>query len=397
MVWPVEYASRRIGGVPRVPGVIGGSGRYYWTIAQAIAGEAALFAFDAVNTAAAGTTTGSVKGPNTLSAVNDFYKDWFLVDQDGVPSSPILGRAWARVSDYVGATRVLTLDKQLPFVPGDTFFLVKPVRVMLAEDIEEDLALNGTALELELCGHKLIGKIDISDSEFYFFRGAGYITGGVQVTAGDPTIILEKLRISRREGQAFAVDITPTALFNATFLDCELNGIFSFVGGAKTVIEAVRTDFAGGSASKCIVPTGVRPAIYRLWDCEFPGGLYTDLKPERIKVWDELPALAALVQGQPLTINAAGQAKVCVAADIVEGSALDSASGIGVPIILVREGEVFLKVNASVVAGDNIGLDLATPTQYVKVAAIPFQNGGRALEAAGATLAGLAYSSVMQR
>jgi hypothetical protein len=40
---------------------------------------------------------------------------------------------------------------------------------------------------------------------------------------------------------------------------------------------------------------------------------------------------------------------------------------------------------------------LATPTQYTVVAFIPGQNAGFALEAAGATVAGKAYSQIDQR
>lgn len=375
----------------------GGSGATYTSIALAVAGEVAAGEYSLVggNAAQAGTTAGSVVGPAALSAVDGSYENWYLVDQDGVPSSPILGRAWARVSRYVGATRTLTLDRALPFVPGDTFYLVKPVRVMLLRDLTETVVLAGTGVELELGGYKLTGSIDIGGGDFYFIRGGGgYITGGVQVTAGDPTLILERLRIGRRNGQVFAVDVTSTALFNLSLVQCILNGTLSFVGKARAVIEAWKTDFAGLSAGLCIVPSGAtRPAFYRLWDCLFAGD-YNNLQPERIKVWDVLPAARALAQGQPLTIDAAGQAELCIGTDIVEGTCLEAVSGIGVQTVLVREGEVFCAVNAAVAAGNNLALEILTPTQYNTSAFVPGQNAGRALAAAAG---GLAYASVLHR
>jgi len=204
MVVPVEYASRRKGGVPIVPGVVGGSGRYYWTIADALAGESGVYTELTGLVPQAGTTAGVLVGPGTLSAVNDFYKDWWVVNTDSTPSNGLVYRK-ARVSSYVGATQTLTLDEPWDFVAESTFALINPKRIALLEDQQEDVAI-AQSVELNLSGHRIKGKVDITGGAFHWIRGGGFITNGLQMT--NAAFLQVEADVSRRDATIYALLLT---------------------------------------------------------------------------------------------------------------------------------------------------------------------------------------------
>src|SRR3972149_3041863 len=105
----LDQAASVISGSP----VVGGSGATYPTIAAAIAGETE----DAATTFApqAGTVAGVIVGPGALSAIDEFYKDHWVVHASPVPTKSRQGR-YARVSRYIGATQPLTIDQPWNFV-----------------------------------------------------------------------------------------------------------------------------------------------------------------------------------------------------------------------------------------------------------------------------------------
>lgn len=162
--------------------VVGGSGTLYLSIAAAIAGELAIPAqVDRITGVVpqAGTVAGSIVGPGTLSAVDEFYKDYYVVNTDTTPTNGLVSQ-WARVSAYVGATRTLTIDKPWDFAAESDFALVKVIRVALLKDVAEDVS-SAVNFELDLAGHRLKGKIDCTAQEFHWLRGAGgYVTNGVE-------------------------------------------------------------------------------------------------------------------------------------------------------------------------------------------------------------------------
>lgn len=177
------------------------------------------------------------------------------------------------------------------------------------------------------------------------------------------------------------------------FIYCNVADLFTFVGTSFTLVESIETYWNGNSGNKSISASGSRPTTYRHWG----GGaraLRDDLQPEVIAEWTVLAAAAALARGQPVTVNSSGQAALCVAGSIVEGISMDAPAGAGNPTVVVRKGRLYVTVNAGVVAGNNLALDLVTPTQADVAAFTPGQNCGWALEARGATVAGKSYSIV---
>jgi len=178
------------------------------------------------------------------------------------------------------------------------------------------------------------------------------------------------------------------------FMDCHIGGLFTVVGTRFSTVEAFETFFNGNSANKSITATGVRPSsTYRFWKCGF-AARYDDLLPESINEYDVLPAQAALVQGQPVIVNAANQYQVCVLTSIVDAVSLDAPAGAGSRTIGVRNGRVFVAAKAGTVNGDNLALDLATPAQCNLAPFTPGQNVGTALENVGTTVAGKCYAAV---
>lgn len=176
--------------------------------------------------------------------------------------------------------------------------------------------------------------------------------------------------------------------------DCFLYDLWTFTATSFTTVECWNCTFNGAAANKSITATGTRPTTYRIWYSSFKAR-YDDKLPEVIRAAATRSNNAALAKGQPTTINATPLAVACAAGSVVEGLLLIATTGAaGEAAVLVTDGDIFVKVDATVLAGDNLTLDLATPTQCILGAFTPGQNAGRALEAAAATLAGLAYSQV---
>lgn len=206
--------------------VVGGSGNLYLSIAAAIAGESAVVGqADRITGVVpqAGTTAGSIVGPGTLSAVDEFYKDYYVVNTDTTPTNGLVSQ-WARVSSYVGASRTLTLDKPFNFATESAFALVKVIRIGLLKDVAEDVSV-AVNFELNLAGHRLEGKVDITAQEFHWIRGAGgYITNGVQKTSFG-LLKIDDCKISRRDATVYAALMTEGSnLGRCEVMGCEFFG-----------------------------------------------------------------------------------------------------------------------------------------------------------------------------
>lgn len=73
------------------------------------------------NTADSGTNTTTLVDSVLTSTTDDYYNNWLLINTNRT--------AWARVSDYVGSTKTLTLDRAIASqTTGDTYFLQKNLR-----------------------------------------------------------------------------------------------------------------------------------------------------------------------------------------------------------------------------------------------------------------------------
>lgn len=207
-----------------IQAVIGGSGNLYETLALALAGEIAAgeTGRETGLVPQAGTVAGSLVGPGSLSAVNDFYKDWYVVNTDTTPTNGLASQ-WARVASYDGATRTMTLDKPWDFSAESDFALVKPARLTLLEDLTEDFDAT-SCVELNLAGHRLEGEIDCSAEEFHRISGAGYVTNGIYKQAFG-VLLLENLKISRRSTEIYCVLMTEDSnLGRCELYNCQFAG-----------------------------------------------------------------------------------------------------------------------------------------------------------------------------
>jgi hypothetical protein len=219
----LEYASRKIGGVPRLPPVVGGSGRRYWTIAAALAGEASFAITVAGVVPQAGTQAGVVVFQAGQSAVNNFYQSRYVLNTDTTPSNGLVSQ-FAQISDYVGATRSATINKPLNFVAESTVAIIQPAKIALEEDMTEDVSVT-IPLEIDLQGHKITGKIDVTAGNFLWIRGgSGYVTNGIQKTDFG-LLKVDQAVVSLRNATIYSILLTNGSnLGRCELTDCELNG-----------------------------------------------------------------------------------------------------------------------------------------------------------------------------
>jgi len=199
--------------------VQGGSGSFYGTIAAAIAGEVE----DAATTFApqAGTEAGVIVGI-ALSAVDNFYKDYWVVNEDPTPTNGLQCR-YARVSKYVGATQTLTIDEPWDFGAESIIRLIKPIRIWILQDMTENVMFTKN-VEFNLEGHRLQGSVDQTVGTFCWIR-EGWITNGIQKTTLG-VLRLDDLSVSRRDDQIYAVLMTSGSDLGRTVLqNCHFFGI----------------------------------------------------------------------------------------------------------------------------------------------------------------------------
>lgn len=219
----LQNSGRMVGGVPQKPPVLGGSGRQYWTIRDALAGEAALAVTVAGVVPQAGSQAGVVVFQAGQSAVDNFYKDQYVLNTDTTPTNGLVAQ-WARVSDYVGATRTATLDKPWDFSAESDVSIIQPARISLNGDVEEDVTVT-IPLELNLQGHRLRGKLDITGGGFCWIKGgSGYITNGIQKTDFG-LLKIDDATVSRRDATIYALLMTEGSDLGRTEINnCEFMG-----------------------------------------------------------------------------------------------------------------------------------------------------------------------------
>lgn len=181
------------------------------------------------------------------------------------------------------------------------------------------------------------------------------------------------------------------------YRNCHVEGLWTFTGTSFSTIETFETYFNGNISGKSISATGTRPATYRFWAGGFRAR-FDDLLPEWIEVWGVLPADDVFVQGQPVTVNATQEADTAIGTSTIEAVSL-LATAVGDPTIMVKDGRAFVNVEAGVASGDLLVLDTTTPARCdtAILGFVPGQTVGFALEAAGATVAGKAYTAVRIR
>lgn len=234
--FPPGVAGGGGGGGGGTSNVTGGSGATYPTLTAALLGETQTVVTD---TTQAGTVAGSITGSAGLSATDNFYKDFWIVLTDATPGNGLVCR-YARVSAYVGATKVLTIDQPWNFGVGETYQIISPVRLWVSADLTENVTIN-KSVELDLGGHRLVGTVDITASMFTWIRGAdGYVTNGIQKT-DIGALRLDDLTVSRRDGTIYALLMTNGSDLGRTVLyNCQFSGVV-----------AGRRGFAGWEITNC--------------------------------------------------------------------------------------------------------------------------------------------------
>jgi hypothetical protein len=179
---------------------------------------------------------------------------------------------------------------------------------------------------------------------------------------------------------------------------CHFDGVVNHKGNTHfTTIEAFGCAFNGSSGNLSISTTlGTRPTTYRLWGCSYRARI-EGLTPDVLRAWSTRPAAGAVVANDIVTLDASANATPALAGTaVLDGVSPDAAAALGNPVILVKDGDVFVNTVAGVLAGDHLINDAggANPHHAIAGAPVTGRNVGRALEAHGATFAGKTYTAV---
>lgn len=178
-----------------------------------------------------GTTDGSLVGPGTLPAVDDFFNGFFVINEDTTPSLG-LASAYARVVDYDGATRRLTLNNGVNYSLESSVALVSPVQVWLTGNLTEDVVIDKNVI-LNLEGHTLFGDVVQTTGEMLWIRGgSGDVTAGIE-KQNQGLLWLQDLNVSRGADTTYAVLMTEDSNVGR----CVMEGCRSFghVAGRRGV------------------------------------------------------------------------------------------------------------------------------------------------------------------
>lgn len=173
----------------------------------------------------AGTAAGILVLPAGASAVDDAYKNDWVVDMDTTPGNGLVGRK-ARIKSYVGATRTATLDEPWNFTGESTVAIVDPAVVEVYQDGEtlEDLNIDKNLI-LELNGHS-VNKIDVTFQPFCWIRGGNaFVQNGMTFTA-QGVLWADNIDVRARDTTVYAYIMTNDSDLGRTiFQNCHFAGV----------------------------------------------------------------------------------------------------------------------------------------------------------------------------
>lgn len=223
-------------GVPKTPFVAGGSGRTYYSITDAIFGEQqTLFA----DTTQAGTTDGVVFGSAALPATDDALNGFIVLLTDLTPGNGIAA-TWARVVDYVGATRKMFLDTPVNFGVGELFQVFSPIRISVDGPLTENVQFSGPNIILNLGGNVLTGQIDIVQGNWAAIMNGTITKGIVDSRSTVSALRLDDLTLSPRDTNGYALQKTnATDIGSIEAYNCDFRGI---VAGQQGICRWVIKD-----------------------------------------------------------------------------------------------------------------------------------------------------------
>jgi hypothetical protein len=237
--------------------VVGGSGVEYAGLNSGIASEAETV-FTGLS--AAGTTEGVLFGPAGFPAVDDALNGFKAVLTDATPGNGLAAME-RTVSDYVGATRAMTLDGSEDYGIGESIAAILPAQVTLKRAVTEDVVV-GKSVVIDLGGNTLNGRIDIGAGATYVEIRNGDIADGILVTTATPSVIkLVDVRVHRREGTIYAIRRT-----NASNVGrCEMKSVETFG------VDSFTQGRASYQLEECLfsgIDDGVGNIPVRLWDAD---------------------------------------------------------------------------------------------------------------------------------
>lgn len=213
-----------IDGVPKVPFVAGGSGRLYYTINDAQIQEQQAFSF--ADTTQAGTTDGVIFGSaGVLPAADDALNGAIVVLTAAVPGNGIAA-VYARVVDYIGATRKMILDTPVNFGLTKTFVVFMPILITVDGPLTEDVTFSGKNVILNLGGNVLTGQVNIAQGNFIQIMN-GTITKGIQDTRSVVGALrLDNMIVEPRDANGYALKKTNASnIGSIEAYDCDFRGI----------------------------------------------------------------------------------------------------------------------------------------------------------------------------
>lgn len=270
-------------GQAELPQAVGGSGvQYSGTFAAALAAEAALAPAEVTFTPAS-ATAGTITGPGTLSAANDAYNGYEVVDMDAAPGNGLVGRR-AKVLDYDGTTKVLTIDKPWNFTGEVDLVLTKKARVVVTKDIVGDISID-KSVEVEFGGHKVTGKIDIvPGGALVELTNIGGVTNGIQNSSRATIVMVDDKKIETRDGGIYSFINTNGVDYGRVIMEgCTFAGVIAGRRGyGGWEVYDCRTDGAPETDSNFAwrlfeAPTGITLAVKNAdfyLRSEFPGAIF---------------------------------------------------------------------------------------------------------------------------
>jgi len=176
-------------------------------------------------TLVAGTTDGIAVGGATWPVTDDALNGAYLVLNDPTPGNGLAAQ-YARIIDYVGATKTATLDRPYNLGVGETAIAVFPQKVLANAPFPNDvITISTKPIVLDLGGGE-VKRINITGGSYVEIRNGTVRDGIFKSTATRAPLVLLQIKASRREGTSYALLIDETTNVGATELyDCEFYGL----------------------------------------------------------------------------------------------------------------------------------------------------------------------------
>jgi len=215
--------------------VVGGSGAFYNTIADGIASETDTVFFAVTQ---AGTAPGTVVGDAGWPATDGALTGSYLVLTDATPGNGLAAQ-WARVKDYVGATRTAILDAPWDFGVGEDVQAVFPAYVKCLGAIFPESITISKNLILEFANAALDGSLVVAGGVFCKLID-GNVKQGITFGGGQNVLRMERMIVSAPLDAMQAFQMTFSGGVGAVeAFECEFRGV---VEGFRSAVRWIIKD-----------------------------------------------------------------------------------------------------------------------------------------------------------